>query len=256
MRKLRGEKKHDAVINGGMRYCNVIAATIGSAVVGGVVSNSASKRASAASDRASAASNAQSQIGQEQWDRYQKIYAPLEDGMVTEAQNFDTTAAYDRAAADANATVNTQYGLAADRLRRTPGLDPSSAGSTAANSGLALAQAGSGAAAQNAARTGIRDKAWARKTDALSLGKGLAATASSTLGASASSAGNIAATQQNNANNTAAGVGGMFRDLANSSTVQNWFTPSTPDLAISTNGVPMTSSGATSLGSYGLSGGR
>lgn len=227
MRKTRGELKQDAMLDGGNRYCCVAAAVIGSAVVGGIVSSSASSAASDASDRASESANTQARIGQEQWDRYKTVYAPLEDGMVADAQNFDTPQAYDQAASEAAASVNSSFGLERQRLTRTPGLDPSSAAAQAANSRLGLAQASTGASAQNTARTGIRDKAWARRIDALSLGKGLAATASGALASATAANSSLAANAQYQANNTASGVGGMVRDVVNSPSVKNWLTSST-----------------------------
>lgn len=128
------------------------------------------------------ATNLESQIASDQWNRYKQIYSPLENEYVQEAQNYDTPQQYAKAAGQASATVSDQFSKANQQLDRTPGLDPSSGAYTAAKMGLNLAQAASDATAQNQARQQVKDTAWARKTDALSLGKGLAATASSELG--------------------------------------------------------------------------
>jgi hypothetical protein len=62
-------------------------------------------------------------------------------------------------------------------------------------SGLDLSQAAVDATGQNAARNKVKDTAWARKTDAISLGKGLPAQASATMGAASMGLGNIGAQQ-------------------------------------------------------------
>jgi hypothetical protein len=66
MIKSRGEKKQDALLNGGFRYCGVAAAMIGSAVVGAAVSSNASSKASKAQANSTReASNAQLQAQRE-----------------------------------------------------------------------------------------------------------------------------------------------------------------------------------------------
>lgn len=132
------------------------------------------------------ASNQQAAIAADQWNRYKEVYAPLEDKMVAEAQTYASPENYARAAGDASATVSSQFSKARDRLGRTAGLDPSSGAYTAGVVGLNLAQAATDATAQNAARKSVTDTSYARKTDALSLGKGLAATASSSLATASS----------------------------------------------------------------------
>lgn len=145
---------------------------------------------SAANDAAAQASRLQAQIAKEQWDKYKEIYDPLERQMVTEAQNYDSPEQYARAAGEASATVSSQFSKARDRLTRTPGLDPSSAGYAANMVGLNLAQAASDATQQNLARKNVADTAYSRKQSALGLGKGLDTTASS--GAASAATNNLA----------------------------------------------------------------
>lgn len=160
----------------------------GSAIslVGGYLLNKGSSDASKSASNASAnAANTQAQIAQDQWDTYKKTYQPMELKYVEDAQNFDSEANRERAAGEASATVAEQFGKARERLGRTPGLDPSSGAYTSAMAGLDLNQAAADAVSQNAARNRVSDMAWARKTDALSLGKGLPAQASAGLAQSA-----------------------------------------------------------------------
>lgn len=213
----------------------VAGAVVGSAVIGSVASSKASKAASKANDKALEANAWQGQIAQDQWDEYKKTYQPLETGMVAEAQNYDTPQAYDKAAGAAQADVSTQLGLAQDRLSRTPGLDPSSAASQAANSNMALQGAALGATAQNAARTGIQDMAWGRRMDALGLGKGLVTNASTGMAAAGLGAQRLAISNQDAANTTAANIGklgGTIGNVLGSQGFQNWWnTPSAPSVS-------------------------
>lgn len=212
-------------------------AIAGSAVIGAIASDSASSKQADASDRASqlqkesadkqaAIAQQQQDIANQQWSRYQTSVVPMEDKFMADAQQTDTPGAYARAAGEAQGTTMDQYGLARARLDRTPGLDKSSAAYTAGLTNLGLSAAAASAGAQNNARKTVRDQAWARKIDALSLGKGMAANAStglanasSGMGSAATQMGNIAAAQMQNSNvaynrtmNTANGLGGMAAD--------------------------------------------
>jgi hypothetical protein len=60
MKKLTSDRKHDARLDPGYRFCNVAAAIVGSAVVGGAMSSNASSKASSAA-AASAAGSTESQ---------------------------------------------------------------------------------------------------------------------------------------------------------------------------------------------------
>lgn len=183
-------------------------------VVGGMM---AGNKAQKSADKAAAAQMAIQQQGQDiandQYKTYKDTYQPLEKSMVEQAQNFDSAAAYDQAASSAQATTSQQIGLAQERLARQPGLDPTSGAAQAAQTKLALSGAAMGATAQNQARTGIRDQAWARKMDALGLGKGLVTNATNGLAQAGSAAGSIAASKQAQATSTAAGVGSAITGL-------------------------------------------
>lgn len=196
--------------------------SIGAATVGAIASNSASKRASKAMQGSSDAAALQAQIGAEQWDRYQELYGPLEEQYIKEAGEYGSPGRYARAAEEASATVGSQFGKARDRLSRTPGLDPSTPGFASSMVGLDIAQAAADATAQNAARRRVEDTAWARRSDALSLGKGLPAQASSALSSASNSLANIGSYQQNMANNQAAMAGSLVNRIFNPPSTSRW----------------------------------
>ena len=88
--------------------------------------------------------------------------------------------------------------------------------------GLDLAQAATDATQQNAARQKVKDTAYARKTDAISLGKGLPAQASSALSTSANNSLAMAQFNQGQANAGAAAAGRVVDRVFSSPTVSNW----------------------------------
>lgn len=187
-----------------------IIGTVGAAVVGGLMSDDGS---SSASDASADASKTQAQIAKEQWSRYKSIYAPLEDSVVADATNYDTPEKYAKAAGDASATVSEQFSKAKDRLNRTPGMDTSAPAYSASMTGLNLAQAATDATSQNSARQKVEDTAYFRKIDALSLGKGLPAQASSALASSANNSLALSNALRQRETASAAGAGNMFGGL-------------------------------------------
>jgi hypothetical protein len=88
--------------------------------------------------------------------------------------------------------VQSQFANARSQLARIPGMDPSSGAYQAGMTGLGLSEAANSAVQQNAARKTVDDTAWSRQTQALSLGKGLPAEATSGANAAANTALNAA----------------------------------------------------------------
>jgi hypothetical protein len=204
-------------------------AATGAAIAGSVVSAALSddNGAEGANDAAAANTRTQTQIASDQWDRYKKTYAPLEEQYVDESQTYDSADNYAKAASEASATVSSQFGKARDRLTRQAGVDPSSGAYQSNMMGLNLAQAASDVTQQNLARKNIKDMAYARRTDALSLGKGLPAQASSGLASATAANLSMARSGQAQANTEAAGWGKLV-----STGVNSWLggskTPTTP----------------------------
>lgn len=186
-----------------------LVAGVGGALVGGIMSKGANKAAQRSADAQSYLANTQGDIANEQWQRYKDIYAPMEDKYVQEAQQYDSPDNYAKAAGEAAADTSQAFGKARDRLNRTPGLDPSSGSYQKNIIGLDLAQAATDATSQNAARQTVKDTAWNRKTNAISLGKGLPAQASQGLSAAANTQAGLTNYYQGKADNQAAQWGGI-----------------------------------------------
>lgn len=222
MRKsLKSNRKSEYRAGLGARYCSVAAGLIGAAVVGGVASNSAASKAAKSQKGASDAAATSAAIAQDQWDTYKETYQPAEKAYLADALAYDSPENRENAAGLAASTVASQFGKAREVMGRTPGLDPSSAAYAAGLAGLETGEAAANATSQNKARQTVDDQGWARRTDALSLGKGLPAQASAGLSSSANISSSIAGQQAGQAGAIGSSVGNLafkaFNAYGNSS---------------------------------------
>lgn len=202
-----------------MAWVNIGGAAV--SVIGGALLSD-DNGAEGANNAAADANRLQAEIARDQWERYKTVYAPLEQSMVTDAQNYDSPENYARAAGDASATVSSQFSKARDRLTRTPGLDPSTPGAQAGLMGLELSQAATDATQQNAARQKVKDTGYQRKMAALGLGKGLDSTAASGIGASATNSLAMANAAQSQSNAQAGAIGRVADRVFSSPSTSNW----------------------------------
>lgn len=198
------------------------AAAVGSAVVGGIASNSAAGKAADAQKAALDANAWQGRIAQDQWDQYKTTYQPLETQMVAAAKDYDNPATRNAAAAEAQAGVSSELGKAQDRLSRTVGFDPSSAAGQAAETNLQLQGAAMGATSQNAARKQVQDTGYARQLDMLGMGKGLVANASTGMASAAATGGALANSAYKNANSEGAAAGQLAGGLIGGLSKVDW----------------------------------
>jgi hypothetical protein len=150
------------------------------------------------------------QIAGEMWENYKSTYLPMEKSYVADAQNYDSEGRREQFAGRANADVqqafDNQLGQQERELQRY-GVAPDSGKFASVNSRLRMGAAAQSAGAMNAARQGVEDRGWARRTDALSLGKGLPAQASQGFNAAGNQFGQVASNQmaQNKADNDSMG---------------------------------------------------
>lgn len=166
------------------RFCSV-AAVVGVAdlAISANAADNANENAQAgrASQEASAGRQAalaekQDARAEQAWQRYRSTYA-LEDQMVDEARGAGSRANQDKAAADSAAAVSSSFANARERLNKNPGVNPSSQQYQQEASKIGLAEAATSATAQTSAREAVKDRALAAQTNAVSLGKGLPASA-------------------------------------------------------------------------------
>ena len=127
--------------------------------------------------------------GRDYYDYMQQTYRPLEQGLVADAQKFDTEAYRNQlasqAAADAaRAFGNTQESTARGLARM--GVAPGSGAAQSQMNQNALAMAGMRAGAMTGARTSAEQLGYARKLDAAGLGRNLAGASTGAYGSALS----------------------------------------------------------------------
>ena len=145
-------------------------------------------------DRQLASSELNDSISRDYWDYQKGTFRPLEQGIVTDAQNYDTAARREAKADQATADVGMQVALAKqsqDRDLARKGVMPGSGKMLAMSNQMALGEAAAKAGAANKAREQVELQGYARKMDAANLGRNLASNQATSAGV-ALNAGNSA----------------------------------------------------------------
>lgn len=161
-----------------------------------------------------ASATQQDAISKDYWDYQKNTFRPLEQGIVTAAENYDTAerrqAEADAAVADVNAQVSAQRAATSRELARS-GVSPESGKALAVMEAgdIGAAKAAAGAASQ--ARRNVELQGYARKMDAASLGRGLASSqaTSAQIATQTGSAAVGNSTQANATNMSGAGLMGQ-----------------------------------------------
>lgn len=155
-------------------------------------------------------------ISNDYWNYQKNTFRPLEEGIVADAQTYDTAARRESAASEAVADVGMQAEAARQaqtRQQQRMGVNPSSGKALALQSQMGMAEALGKAGAANTARDKIELQGYARKMDAANLGRGLASSQATSAGV-ALNAGNSAVgnagTPLTQANQAAATMGQGF----------------------------------------------
>lgn len=151
-------------------------------------------------------------IAKDYYDYQTGTFRPLEQGMVSDAHNYDTAARRDAKAAGAVADVGMQAELARQSQTRgmqRMGVNPSSGKMLALQGQMGLSEAAAKAGAANQARDAVELQGYARKMDAVSLGRGLAGNQATSAGV-ALNAGNSAV---NNATTPITTMNGMTQTM-------------------------------------------
>lgn len=123
-----------------------------------------------------AASKQNQDIANDYYNYQTSTYRPLEQSLVTSAQNYDTPAreeaAANRAGADVRSAFDTNNQALMRNITRT-GTNMTSGAALALQSGNQLAEAKAEAGAENQARLNTQQQGYAREMDAASLGRNL-----------------------------------------------------------------------------------
>jgi len=181
------------------------------------VAASAAQTATANQQAATATANDARAADYAAYDK--STFRPLEQGIVNDANSFDTTAKQNDLARQGVADVATAYDTQRKNALDTMssyGINPNSNRFAAINSQLSQGQAAAGAGAATNARSQAEQMGYARKLDAASLGRNLAANASTAYGVSIN-AGNSSSANNTAAYNTAAAPGATLAAGMNTS---------------------------------------
>lgn len=112
-----------------------------------------------------------------QVQRRQSIYEPLEDKITADAEQYDTAGRREQAGAQARADVEQSFAAAEQGLKRTllrsGGGSLGSGRSVAAMSDMAIAKAKANAGVTQTAVNGVEQQGYARKMDAVGIGRGV-----------------------------------------------------------------------------------
>lgn len=136
----------------------------------------------------------QRQQSGEYFSRLKSTFWPVEDQLVKDAQEYDTQARRDGEAAEAVAEVGMQTDAARaanERQMMRQGVNPAAARFQAMNNQMALGAATAKAGAANNARDRVEQQGWARRYDAVALGRNLPTNSAQSAGAS-TAAGSVA----------------------------------------------------------------
>lgn len=132
-------------------------------------------------DQQMAAQAQQMQQAQDYYNYNVGTFRPLEQGLVTDAQKFNTEAYREqmaqKAAADVQQAFQGAQGVSMREATRR-GINPNSGAFGAASNANAMRLAAATAGAQTGARTQAEQLGWARRLDAAGLGRGLAGSSS------------------------------------------------------------------------------
>lgn len=113
---------------------------------------------------------------QEDRQRYEQVFLPIEDKLISEFQNYGTPERFDkergRAVADVNANFDAQRKNALARLE-SYGIDPSQTRNQALDIGMRTAQAAAQAGAADAATQRVENTGRALRAEAINIGRGL-----------------------------------------------------------------------------------
>lgn len=144
----------------------------------------------AVADKQLAAMDQQMGYAQEDRDRFNTVFKPMQDKFIEEANAYDTAARRETEAGQAQVDVQRQIEAQrnnADQRLRSMGLDPSQIRSTSMANQIAVQGGAMQAAAGNAARDRVEERGRALRADAINMGMGLPAQAAAGYAGSANS---------------------------------------------------------------------
>jgi hypothetical protein len=136
-------------------------------------------------DQQIAAQEQQMRQAQDYYDYQMNTFRPLEQGLVAQAQNFNTDAYRQQQAQQASAAAARAFGTARESSARSQaarGVNPNSGAARGAGNNLILQEAAMRAGSMTGARQQAEQLGYARQLDAAGLGRGLAGASAAAYG--------------------------------------------------------------------------
>ena len=168
-----------------------------------------------------AAQDQQMQQAADYYQYQQETFRPLEQGLVADAQNFDTEAYRQSQAGEASAAAARAFSTARDssaRYQAARGVNPSSGAARGGGLQTQLQEAALRAQGMTGARNQAQQLGYARKLDAAGLGRGLAGASTAAYGGAVgagSQASNVAQSAGQNYQAGLSGAGQTYGNMAN-----------------------------------------
>ena len=167
-----------------------------------------------------AAQDQQMEQAADYYQYQQETFRPLEQGLVADAQNFDTEAYRQTQAGEASAAAARAFGTAREsnaRFQAARGVNPNSGAARGAGLQTQLQEAAMRAQGMTGARNQAQQLGYARKLDAAGLGRGLSGASTAAYGGATnagSQASNVAQSAGQNYQAGLAGAGSTYGNMA------------------------------------------
>ena len=153
----------------------------------------------------------------------QDTFRPLEQGLVADAQNFDTEAYRQSQAGEASAAAARAFGTARGsnaRFQAARGVNPNSGAARGAGLQTQLQEAAMRAQGMTGARNQAQQLGYARKLDAAGLGRGLSGASTAAYGGASNAGTQASSVAQSAGNNYQAGLAGAGQTYGNMANTQ------------------------------------
>lgn len=118
----------------------------------------------------------QTKIAEEQYQRYEEKFKPLQDKMIAEADDYNTAGNFERQAGLALGDIKDQFSQQREQQgqqMRAFGINPSSGRYQGMNNAMGVMEAATSASAATRARNAAEQLGWAKRMDAIGLGQGV-----------------------------------------------------------------------------------
>ena len=170
-----------------------------------------------------AAQDQQMEQAADYYQYQQDTFRPLEQGLVADAENFDTEAYRQSQAGEASAAAARAFGTAREsnaRFQAARGVNPNSGAARGAGLQTQLQEAAMRAQGMTGARNQAQQLGYARKLDAAGLGRGLSGASTAAYGGATNAGSQASSVAQSAGNNYQAGLAGAGQTYGNMANTQ------------------------------------